>query len=116
MRCDNFTAIGAAKVLPITKPNIECQCKLSNSVKKVRELNKAMKNLLSFTLPKAYRAFLPPAINVDKTIEPQPPPPIASINPPPKPNGATLVILLPLGLMRDILKALLKITIPKIRV
>ena len=35
-----------------------------------RELINAMKNRESFTVPKAYRAFRPPAIRDDKTIDP----------------------------------------------
>ena len=89
---DTFAAIGAAKALPITKPKTASQCLPPNIRKKVKELSVAIKNLQIFTVPNENKGCLPPAIKLDKTIEPQPPPKAASIKPPTKPNGAMFFI------------------------
>ena len=113
---ETLAAIGDAIALPITKPATAYQCKPLNMVTKVNELIKAIKNLLSLTVPKEYRAFLPPAIKDDKTIEPHPPPPTASINPPVKPKTPIFLIFLSADMILFTLNAFFKITKPKIKV
>ena len=56
-------------------------------VKNVIELANETKNSVRLTEPIVYFAFLPPAINVEETIGPQPPPPIESKNPPTMARG-----------------------------
>jgi hypothetical protein len=68
---ETLAAMGDAIALPITNPATAYHCKSFNMVTKVKELSKAIKNRLNFTVPKEYRAFLPPAIKDDNTIEPQ---------------------------------------------
>jgi hypothetical protein len=46
----------------------------------------AIKNRLIFTVPKENNGWRPPAIKLERTIEPQPPPNAASIKPPTKPS------------------------------
>src|ERR1700712_5548600 len=82
---------------------------------KVSELTIAIKNRDNLTVPNENLALRPPAISDDSTIDPQPPPPTASIKPPPKPSKDIRLIFLS-ALLCFPLKAFLKITIPNIRV
>ena len=112
---DILAAIGEAMALPITKPATASQCLLLSIVIKVMEPTKATKKRDNFTVPKENLGCRPPAIKVDNTIEPQPPPPTASIKPPPNPNKE-----IRLTFSDDfnvlVLKAFDKITQPKIKV
>ena len=110
-----LAAIGDAMALPITRPATASQCLLLNMDIKVIELIKAIKNLVNFTVPNEKRGLRPPAIKVDKTIEPQPPPPTASIKPPPKPSKGILLIFSD-DFIAIFLKALERITPPRINV
>jgi len=76
---DILAAMGDASALPITKPATASQYEPVIMLIKVNELSKAMKNRDNFTVPNEKRGLRPPAIKVDNTIEPQPPPPTASI-------------------------------------
>src|ERR1700744_2995242 len=80
---DILAAMGDASALPKTKPATASQCLPFIMVMKVNELISAIKNLDSFTVPNENLGLRPPAIRVDNTIDPQPPPPTASIKPPP---------------------------------
>ena len=113
---ETLAAIGEAMALPITSPATAYHCKSFNMVTKVSELNRAIKNRLNLTVPNEYRAFLPPAINDESTMEPQPPPPTASIKPPEKPKALIFLIFLSFATFWFALKAFLKIIIPKIKV
>ena len=112
MRLDILAAIGDATALPITSPATASQCLPLSIVIKVIELINAIKNLDNLTVPREKRGCLPPAIRVDSTIEPQPPPPTASIKPPPKPSKPIFLIFSD-DLITTLLKALLSITTPK---
>ncbi|MNE49488.1 hypothetical protein D3C80_1440100 [compost metagenome] len=90
---ETLAAIGDAKALPITKPATASQCAPFSMVIKVSELISAIKKRVIFTVPKEVRAFLPPAIKLDNTIDPQPPPPTASIKPPKRPSIEIFLIL-----------------------
>ena len=74
------------------------------------ELASATKNLERITEPIVYLGLLPPAINVDETIVPHPPPPMASRKPAISASGNTFFIFLPAGTFRT---ALYIITKPK---
>lgn len=114
---DTFAAIGDARALPITKPATASQCAPFNMVIKVSELIKAIKKRVIFTVPRDERAFLPPAIKLDNTIDPQPPPPTASIKPPKSPNNDIFLILFCLPVFfRFALYAFDRITKPNIKV
>src|SRR5690606_41789465 len=54
---DTLAAIGDAIALPKTSPDTTYQCISFSMVTKVKELIKAIKNLLNFTVPKEYLAF-----------------------------------------------------------
>jgi len=112
---DILAAIGDAKALPIINPATASQCALLTIAIKVNELISAIKNRVNFTVPNEKRGLRPPAIKVDNTIDPQPPPPTASINPPPRPNKAIFLIFA-VVLFRFILMAFDKITTPRIKV
>jgi len=115
IRFEILAATGDAIALPITKPATASQCLLLSIVINVMELINAIKNRDSFTVPNENRGCLPPAINVDNTIEPQPPPPTASINPPPKPNSEIRLIFSD-DLFGLVLKAFERITNPRMSV
>jgi len=115
IRLDILAAMGDAAALPITRPATASQCLVLSMAKNVIELIMAIKKRESFTVPSENRGCRPPAIKVDKTMEPQPPPPTASIKPPPKPSKVTLLNLAEAVLM-CVLKAFLNITIPRMRV
>src|SRR5690606_36835074 len=108
-------AIGDAKALPITNPRTASQYTLFRREIKVSELIRAIKNLVSFTVPREYLAFRPPAIRDESTIEPQPPPPTASTKPPPKPRKRIFLIFPP-TFFRLTFTALNRITVSRINV
>src|SRR3990172_8299708 len=78
---------GAAMTPPISRPKMICQYweKLKASTK-VTDSAKVMKNSEKLTEPIVMRGYLPRATSVDVTTGPQPPPPIASKNPPNRPS------------------------------
>lgn len=73
------------------KPIIICQCTNPIIVKKVATSATVTKNSARLTEPIENLGLCPLATKVDVTIGPQPPPPIASKNPPDTPNGTSLV-------------------------
>lgn len=108
-------AIGEAKALPTINPKTADHLAPFSIVMNVSELINAMKKRDSFTVPNEKRGLRPPAISVDNTIEPQPPPPTASINPPPKPNKPMRLIFAELRLRFKLID-LDRMTIPNINV
>lgn len=79
---------------PIINPVIFSQCPINMAprVKKnVIDSDIVTKNSAELTEPIASRGFFPLATRVVVTMGPQPPPPIASKNPPANPNGISLV-------------------------
>ncbi|MNV88498.1 hypothetical protein D3C71_1827120 [compost metagenome] len=114
---ETLAAIGDASALPMTKPATASQWAPFNMVIKVSELINAMKKRVIFTVPKENLGFLPPAIKLDKTIDPHPPPPTASIKPPNNPNRE-IFFTFPFGSLcfRFTLNALDRITPPRIKV
>ena len=114
---ETFAAIGDAKALPITSPATASQCLPFSIVMNVSELIKAMKNLVIFTVPKENRGLLPPAIKLESTMEPHPPPPTASIKPPKAPSNEIFLIFPPSCLPLAFgFNAFDSITPPKIKV
>jgi len=87
-----LAARGAAKIPPMIKPTIICQCASPVIVKKAATSDTVTKNSSRLTEPIVNLGLFPLAIKVDVTIGPQPPPPIASKNPPATPNGKSLVL------------------------
>ena len=87
---ERCAAIGAATTPPKINPKIVCQPEPQIKVKKVNELANETKNSAKLTDPITNLGFLPLAIRVDETTGPQPPPPIASKNPPAVASQPTL--------------------------
>lgn len=89
-------AKGAARTPPIINPTIFPQCYNNNIpmvAKKVIDSATVTKNSAELTEPMAYRGWFPFATKVVVTMGPQPPPPMASKNPPANPNGIVLVFV-----------------------
>ena len=114
---ETLAAIGEANALPNTMPATADQCAPLpfNIVINVKELINAIKKRESFTEPNENLGLRPPAINDERTIEPQPPPPTASIKPPLKPSKRMRLIL-PWAFLYLGLNAFDRMTPPNIKV
>ena len=79
-------AIGAAKLPPIINPIITLQLNCDSKAKNATTSEIVTKNSAAFTEPIVFLGFFPSETNVDVTIGPHPPPPMASKKPPKRPK------------------------------
>ena len=83
---------GAAKTPPINNPRMTRQCVSPIVRMNVIASARVTKNSEKFTDPIVFLGVWPDDINVEVTIGPQPPPPMASKVPPIKPNGINKLV------------------------
>ena len=86
-------ASGAANAPPAQSPSTTGQLLKPIVTTKVADWTTVTKNSARFTDPIAMRGSWPRPTSVEVTIGPQPPPPIASINPPTNPSASTRLLV-----------------------